>query len=353
MFKRKETLIFLHQKYFGFLNNLKTIKNIHMKYISRLLPITAALFLTSCLKDSDGYKDLSEQSGRINGENKIIEMRLTAESANNFLLQSFDATSTDTIINIIPVQLATPFNATEDITVTLTMNNTLISDYNTANGTAYDPAPTNLYTIQNNSKAVIKAGTRTAYLTAKLKPSDFLGHDYAFGYEITAIDKPGYLISGNIKKGVFAVIINRFDGGYSLRIRQTGWAAYGINDGGTFDYPKVNGVSIGFVTAGANSFDTEVYNGFGDLNPGFTPTGGATAFGATTPRFTLDNSNRLVNVQNTTPDDGRGRTLFVNPAVTDSRYDPLTRTLYAAFVMTQNGRPNQFFYDTMTFIKAR
>jgi hypothetical protein len=325
-----------------------------MKYILRYLPVFAIFLLSSCLKNTEGYDNYSEQSGRINGENKIIEMRLTAENSSNFLLQSFDAISNDTIINIIPVQLATPFNATEDITVTLTMKNTLIDDYNTANGTTYEPAPTALYTIQNNSKVVIKAGTRTGYLTAKIKPIDYLGHEYAFGYEITSIDKPGYLISGNIKKGVYSIgIKNRFDGGYSLRIRQTGWAAYGINDGLTFDYPKVNGNSIGFVTAGANSFDTELYNGFASLNPGFTPTGGATAFGATTPRFTFDNNNKLINVQNTTPDDGRGRTLFVNPAITDSRYDPLTKTLYAAFVMTQNGRPNQFFYDTMTFIKAR
>ena len=254
-----------------------------MKTIFKIFPIISIIFFSGCLKNSDGYNDLSEQSGRIQGENKIIEMRLTADNASNFLLQSFDATTNDTIINIIPIQLASPFNATEDITVTLTLNNTLITNYNTANGTTFEPTPTGLYTLQNSNKVVIKAGSRIGYLTAKIKPIDFLGHEYAFGYEITAVDKPGYIISGNIKKGIFAVSIkNRFDGGYTLRIRQTGWAAYGINDGGTFDYPKVNGISIGFVTAGANSFDTELYNGFGSLNPGFTPSGVATGFGATT-----------------------------------------------------------------------
>jgi len=39
----------------------------------------------------------------------------------------------------------------------------------------------------------------------------------------------------------------------------------------------------------------------------------------------------------------------LNPAVTDSRYDPATQTIYAAYEMTQNGRPNQFIYDTLVY----
>ncbi|MBL0334798.1 MAG: hypothetical protein IPP73_05640 [Chitinophagaceae bacterium] len=61
---------------------------------------------------------------------------------------------------------------------------------------------------------------------------------------------------------------------------------------------------------------------------------------------------RLVNVSNDIPDDGRGRAFRLNTAFTsptDSRYDPATKKIYAAYIMSQNGRPDQFIYDTLTY----
>ncbi len=139
---------------------------------------------------------------------------------------------------------------------------------------------------------------------------------------------------------------------YSLRIKTTGWANYGISDDEPGDYPG----GMGLVTAGANS--VTFYNGtsgFGNLQPALTAgNAAATGFGATTPMLTFDPAtNKLIAVVNTTPDDGRGRTLHLNPAVTDSRYDPATKTIYAAYIMTQNTRPDQYIYDTLVYQKPR
>jgi hypothetical protein len=128
--------------------------------------------------------------------------------------------------------------------------------------------------------------------------------------------------------------------------------------GVTADYPvDSDGMGIDMLTAGPNS--NTIFNHYrgDDLLPAFavTATGlSPTAFGATSPKFTFDDAtNKLIKVENIIPDDGRGRTLLLNPAITDSRYDPATKTIYAAFIMTQNGRPNQFFYDTLTYIGPR
>ena len=105
------------------------------------------------------------------------------------------------------------------------------------------------------------------------------------------------------------------------------------------------------ITAGVNSVTT--FNGYSNLLAAFTATGGQTQFGATAPRFTFDASNKLVAVQNDIPDDGRGRVLVMNPAVTDSRYDPAAKKIYLSYIMKQNGRPDQYRYDTLEFIGPR
>ena len=71
-------------------------------------------------------------------------------------------------------------------------------------------------------------------------------------------------------------------------------------------------------------------------------------------QFTVEpNTDKLLSVVNLVPDDGRGRTFFLNPAVPDSRYDPATQTIYGAYEMTQNGRPNQFIYDALVYKAVR
>ena len=97
-------------------------------------------------------------------------------------------------------------------------------------------------------------------------------------------------------------------------------------------YPE----NIAMITASANS--VALYNPvFADgLVPAFTSGGDPTGFGAATPVFTFDlATNKLVSVVNSTPDDGRGRAFELNPAVTTSRFDPATKTIYAAYFLKQ------------------
>jgi len=317
------------------------------------LPLTAALALsitaTSCLKDNAYDNGTIQSFSQGSGEDiKVISLGITVSSTSNFLQTSYPITGTDTTVDLIPVELGGTSDAPQDIHVTLTVNDSLLVAYNNANGTDYvDPG--SIVTILNNGVVTIPKGARIGYLQVKFNASDLLSANYALGVVISSVAEAGYTISSNLNTGIVGIgPKNKYDGRYEFTILTTGWGAYGINDGPPSNtWPTL----VGVVTSGANSviLSSEV----GNLQPAFAG-GSITGFGATEPQFTFDpNTNLLVSVVNLVPDDGRGRTFFLNPAVPDSRYDPATQTIYAAYEMTQNGRPNQFIYDTLVYKAVR
>jgi hypothetical protein len=309
--------------------------------------------LTGCLKDSL-YDSREAQANQPDGTQNVVFIGLTATNSSQHLQLALAKSDADTTFDAVPVQLS-GFEATQDIQVTLVIDPALLGDYNAANGTAHEEMPTSVYSVTNPGDSAtgyvvtIPKGSNVGYLQIKLVPNSFLGHDYALGLQIASVTS-GYLISTNYKTGILAISTkNAYDGKYNLTQKQVGWAAYGIADGETHTWPSL----VSLVTATASAVDISTAEG-GNLQPAFTPGGGTTVFGATSPRYIFDQTtNALVDVINTSPDDGRGRQLHINPAVPDSRYDPNTKTIYAAYIMSQNGRPNQYFYDTLTYVGPR
>lgn len=172
-----------------------------------------AFCLSSCLKENydGGRVQPTHSTGAVP---QVVELTLTATSNDNFYLLAVDNSDADTTIDFIPVTLATASAAPVDIHVTISLDDVLIDDYNAAHGTFYEATPAGLYTILN-PEVVIPAGSNTGYLKVKFKPSDFIGHDYAFGVKITGIKEAGYTISGNFSSGVAAITIkNKYDGIY-------------------------------------------------------------------------------------------------------------------------------------------
>jgi len=314
-----------------------------------------SITLWGCLKDED-FDNQEIQSVAGNGNQNVISVALTATNTTNHLLLAFDQSDVDTTFDAIPVTLAGQ-PASEDIQVTLVLNPAVIGDYNSNpdHPASHEEAPSSVYTILNSGDSAggyivtIPKGSNTGYLQIKLKANDFLGFDYAIGVQISSVS-PGYLIASNASTGSLAIAVkNLWDGNYTLTQKEVGWAAYGIADNETYTWP--DDVSLVTASAVANTVNT-AYGG--NLQPAFTTGGGITVFGATAPKFTFDPAtNAVVGVENTEPDDGRGRTLYLNPDVDDSRYDPDTKTIYVANIMTQTGRPKQFFYDTLTYVGPR
>ena len=188
--------------------------------INLFLALFLSFLMSGCLKDKD-YEDGLIQSVHSNGDQKIIEIGVTTTSTSNFLQLAFNPTDNDTVLNLIPVTLASANPASEDINVTLVSNPALIGNYNALNGSIHEEAPSSVYTLLNPVSSdggvivTIPKGSHTGYLQIKIKKSNYLGHDYAFAYQISKIDKPGYLISTNLGTGIVAVgIKNKWDAVY-------------------------------------------------------------------------------------------------------------------------------------------
>ncbi len=169
--------------------------------------------MAGCLKD-DAFDNREIQS-LAGGATNVVEVRLTATSTINFLPFVFGDSNKDTTVNLIPIALASG-PAAQDINVTVTQNNALVDQYNAANGTAFKVPPANLFTIANaGGKVTIPRGSDIGYLQLKFVPLSFQGEDWALGFEITAVDNPGILISGNLKGGVAGLLVtNAYEGDY-------------------------------------------------------------------------------------------------------------------------------------------
>ncbi len=330
-----------------------------MKLYSKLAGLFAAasmIVFSGCLKDKD-YDNGVNQSLRNRGDVNIVSIGLTAASTDNHLVIAFDDVDKDTIINLIPVQVPATNGATEDVKVTLSLNPALVGNYNALNGTTHDVMPPNLYTIQNPGDAesgyivTIPKGSNTGYLTAKINAHNFIGFDYALGFQITQATA-GYLISSNLGSGIIGIgVKNKYDGEYTMSsITQTGWGAYGISDGPTYTgWPGY----VQLITSGSNSVTiTNDVTGT-NLQPAYDATGARTQFGAASPQYVFDPvTDEVTAVANTTPDDGRGRTFFLDTS-TPSYYDPINKVIYLHYYLTQNGRPNQKFDVVYTYVQPR
>lgn len=309
--------------------------------------VTISVAVTGCLKD----KGLEDQNyGTVISEKKAVAFPLAASSP---VLGSINSQTTTQDFQLPNITLEESGVAASDVTVTVALNNTLVADAIAADPTLdLTVLPADAYSVSTTSVVIPKGSKFSDALKLIIPNSSTLDPTatYAVGFSITAVSA-GYQIAANQKDVVVGFSIkNKYDGVYTARIRTTGWAAYGIADNATYDYPE----DFDFATVGANS-NSLASNFRGDnLLPAFSATGGATAFGATSALFVFDvATDKLIDVQNTQPDDGRGRRLEINTAVPDSRFDPATKIIYAAFIMKQNGRPNQFFYDTLTFVRER
>jgi hypothetical protein len=178
------------------------------------LAIIISLLTAGCLKD-DAFDNGSIQSTHTNGSTpNPVEIKLTAVSASNFLAYAIDNSDKDTVLDLVPVTLATVNPAPEDLHVTVSLDSGLVTDYNAVKSTAYAIPPSSMYTIVN-SEVVIPKGSNTGFVQLKIKPSDFIGADWALGFKITAVTEPGYTISQNLSTGIVAIVIkNQYDGIY-------------------------------------------------------------------------------------------------------------------------------------------
>lgn len=182
-----------------------------IKYIYALFVV---LGLGSCLKDDELIGP--EADGAI--EN-IIEFRNIAEPSSpvtsTYPLYIRSLELEPTVELRVPVQVVGVFNPTQDITVNVEIDNSLITSYNQQNTATYTPLQTANYTVPSYQVTIPK-GQKSADFVINLLGSQFdFNASYALGLKISSVSNG--TISGNFGSIVVATIPkNPYDGIYSM-----------------------------------------------------------------------------------------------------------------------------------------
>lgn len=313
-------------------------KSMRLTYLSLFFSLLAILF-AGCVKKDDYYKKDTTESAR-----KTVVQII---GAGGLVQYARDVKPTNDTFILIDVRRYpnTEADLNQPLTVKLVANATLIDVYNNANGTTFVELPSNAYTLLTDINNVTFApGQAVAEIKISVDQSKLdLSESYALAFSLSDAGTNA-VINGSLKDALYSIgVKNKYDGYYTLDITTTGWSAYGIADGVTYTWP----LDVAIITSGAASVIQD--QGFGTLQPAFTSAGDATQFGATAPEFVFDPAtDGLIDVHNTIPDDGRGRKLRLNPAL-NSFFDPATHNIEAHYIMSQNGRPDQYIDEILSY----
>lgn len=307
-----------------------------LKFNNIWLVLAMSLSLTACLKDK-GYEDGEYGSIKNTDGQEWLSIPVAARNPNVVGLES-KAGAQNVELFVVSYDYVEP--AATDISATITVNNGLVTNPDVI------ILPASTYTIPTNT-ITVEAGQRVSEKfvislnTSTLDPTK----QYGIGFTLSNPSKNGVKLSQNLTNVVYHFTLkNKYDGIYTAKFSMDPAADRSQDWRGPYTY----GYDIHMITTGPNSvrmFNTAFNAGY---HPLMTP--GASGFGSTEAHFIFDDNNKLVDVVNLATGT---RSFRLNPAVTDSRYDPATKTIYAAIIMDQTGFQPLPIYDTLIWKRAR
>ena len=193
-------------------------------YLSLCLAATIALSMTSCLKDDAHFVDFTATAPVID----IPTSAFYGVVANQGL-----SIQTAPVSYSFNVNLSGPQTLGQDVTVNLAVDPSVLTAYNAANGTNYQPLPAALYQFTATT-TTIKAGQRLApvalnFFSGADKITDQVGYNnanYALPIRVTGTSN-NLAVSSNFGYKIISLKLkNQYDGTYAAT--------------GTFTHP-VNG----------------------------------------------------------------------------------------------------------------
>lgn len=308
------------------------------KIVIYSLALMVTNIMAGCLKD----KDFEDQKYGL----AIKEVKGVTFPEAPVLVTGLDAISTPQTITTV-VHLESDEPAPQDIKVQLELDPDLATD---AGYTALLPT-----SFSTSLTVTIPAGKRMGELNILIPNAGNLNPTvtHGMGFRIISTDPGGITLAANFKELVVAFSIkNKYDGVYNLRSRQLDWSSFNIGNH-LWDWADEG---IYLITSGANSVKMWDEWGFGTyIHPAVQVNmTTATGFGSTEPKFIFNLADdKLIDCVNDFPNPPNGRSFTLNPAVTTSRFDPATKTIYAAIVLKHPGRPDLLIYDTLTYVRPR
>ena len=309
--------------------------------------ILAAMGLSSCLKQ-DTPLSARDSHNIIEIYAEIPEL-VASPTTSTFPLFASALPVAPSVDYKIQVNYAGAGTAPEDITVTLAVDPEALEVYNDENGSEFIVMPPSDYTTDTWTLTIPK-GQKLATMNVAFKTDQFeLSESYALPIKIQSVSSG--TVSGNYGTVIYDIKAkNKYDGVYSLRSRFIAPDRPGFNTQTSWTWPG----DIYLVTTGANSvafFDAWGYENY--YHPIQTNTFGWSGFGSAAPVFTFDESGKIIKAENWWINPSNGRSFELNPAVTDSRYDEATKTVYAAIIMNQPTFAGLIINDTLVFKRDR
>jgi hypothetical protein len=154
--------------------NMKTSKTIFY-----FMAVT--VFAVSCIKEK--YKiEYTDNTKRPIAE--FLKGDSTAATASlKSLALSFSSSFVETDVTEIGTDLRSEFSG--DIKIDIVKDNALLTAYNNANGTAYDPLPVTAGDLVTTSYTV-SSGKKVIMVRARIKSSELAGNSYALAIRISA-----------------------------------------------------------------------------------------------------------------------------------------------------------------------
>ncbi len=284
------------------------------KYIQILSLAIVAVSFASCLKDKNF--DERKTGHDLTGVPKVIEVGVAYSTANS---QTIGLNFVDVTVDvaIVTVRLAANDPATEDITVTLDTVGTQARAV-LENDSNFNRLPRLFTYPAGGLSIIIPKGKREANLIIKTNASKFdPSSSYGILFTLKAVDKPGYVLSGNFNQ-YYTVLgaKNPYDGLYKCEFTNYHPTLNPNYTGGTYN--------VEMRTVGPNSVKIwmALFNSY--ANPAFL-NGALSGFGSQEPEYTINPTTNVVTVQNTFPG---GVTFYTMNPTFNSRYDPVDRIIY-------------------------
>jgi hypothetical protein len=166
------------------------------KQLNRIVVASLALVLTACLNDDEHFVDFA-------GAGYVAEIPY---AANRSILKpvSVPASSTS-MVTPVDINIASPNPPAQDVPVTVAIDQTALTAYNTANKTAYTLLPTAAYQLTNPT-VTVAAGQRIATVNINFVGNQVpaTGGPYALPISITTVPD-NVVISANYHTQILVV----------------------------------------------------------------------------------------------------------------------------------------------------
>jgi hypothetical protein len=181
-----------------------------MKLRNLIIMALVPALLTSCLKSRDALGVINDTGSTTTG----IFDAFYYGAAKSFALTGNPPIET---LDLLDIRYSSPRKKSGTIHVVLAVDNSLVTAYNTANGSNFLALPTNAYTLPNGLEFDLPAGNEGQYtLPLTLNKNNLnLQNAYAIGFKIVSVSE-GQI--DQLQKNIVVTILvkNKYDGVYDI-----------------------------------------------------------------------------------------------------------------------------------------